>query len=508
MNFAPTAYSISRLAALTTLAIVAPAMAQIASIQPYYAVVTAEKAALRAGETDQFYLVASADRGTILLVDGEGSGWARVSYPAGSTCFVKADAATADSATNSVRLTKANRLLAASMKDGIDKSWKFVLPAALPEGSTLKLVETLKEKDGTVTGYRVAAPGAARAFTELRSVRRATADEVAAYRAKPGAYVPDGAEVAATPAVKPAAAPTKPEVKPAVTTEKPVAPEKVDTSLVKPAVPGSNTAAPTNPVTTPDAAPAMATPTTTTATPAGGTPAATPAATPAGEPSSTMAPGVSAGGAAPTDIPEIKPREIPAPTGPTVESLEPKFQQLWKQGGSNEEITQLIGQYEELLSKAGEDRFSQRRRAQIQSRIDVLTIKMNTQTSVSESQDNAKKVEASNQIVQQTLSQVDAARVYATVGTLTTSAVYNGTNLPLMYRVQSNDGSGRTLGYIKPNAVANLASLVGKTVGVVGESTLDASLKLNVINAIRVDPITIAPVAAPAATPAVTPTVK
>jgi uncharacterized protein YgiM (DUF1202 family) len=502
MTFAPSAHSISRLAALTTLAIVAPAMAQIASVQPYYAVVTAEKAALRAGETDQFYLVASADRGTILLVDGEGSGWARVSYPAGSTCFVKADAASVDSATNSVRLTKANRLLAASLKDGIDKSWKFVLPTALPEGSNLKLIETLKEKDGTVTGYRVAAPEAARAFTELRSVRRATAEEVASYKAKPGAYLPDGASVVAA---APALTPTKPELKPAATAEKPAATEKVDTSLVKPAVPGSTTAAPTNPVTTPDAAPAMTTPT--TVTPTGGTPATTPATTPASEPAATT-PGVAAGGTPPTDVPEIKPREIPAPTGPTVESLEPTFQRYWKQGGSNEEITQLIGQYEELLAKAGEDRFSQRRRAQIQSRIDVLTIKMNTQTSVSESQDNAKKVEASNLVVQQTLSQVDAARVYATVGTLTTSAVYNGTNLPLMYRVQSNDGSGRTLGYIKPSALPNLASLVGKTVGVVGDSTLDASLKLNVINAIRVDPITITPVATPVAAPAVTPAAK
>jgi len=501
MTFAPTAYSLSRLAALTTMAIVAPAMAQIASVQPYYAIVTAERAAMRAGETDQFYLVASADRGTILLVDGEGSGWARVSYPAGSTCFVKADAATVDG--NNVRLTKANRLLAASLKDGIDKSWKFVLPAPLPEGSTLKLVETLKEKDNVV-GYRVAAPGAARAFTELRSVRRATADEVAAYRAKPGAYVPEGADAAA-PAVKPAMPVTKPEVKTATPAEKPSTPEKVDTSLVKPPVPGSTTAAPTNPVTTPETAPAM------TSSPATTNPATTPAATPAAEPANAATPGVAAGGTTPTDIPEIKPREIPMPTGPTVEGLEPTFQRLWKQGGSNEEFTQLIAQYEELLGKTGDDRFSQRRKAQIQSRIDVLTIKMNTQASVSEVQDNAKKVEASNQVVQKTLSQVDAARVYATVGTLTTSAVYNGTNLPLMYRVQANDGTGRTLGYIKPNAVANLASLVGKTVGVVGDAALDENLKLNVINAIRVDPITItqqpAPAPAPAGTPA-TPAAK
>lgn len=495
-----------RCAAVTSFALVAPALAQVASVTPYYAIVTSEKAVLRAADIETVYIVATAERGTLLLVDGEGNGWARVSYPAGSSCFVTADAATLDSATGSVRLSKPNRLKAASLSGGIDKSWKFALSKELPEGSVLKHMETLTEKTGgesRVVGYRVAAPEAARAFTELRSVRRATADEVNAMKAKPGAYVPEGGTTAAPAAPT---ATTKPAEKaPEKATEKPT--EKVDNSLVKPAVPGSTTAAPSNPVTSPDAAPAVVpspAAATTPAPTANPTDTVTPGATPSTTPATT--PNMTPGGSAPVaEAPEIKPREVPEPTGPTAESLEPTFQRLWKQGGSSEEYAELITQYKGLLAAMGDDGFGQRRRKQIQSRIDVLTIKLNTQQSVSEAQEGVRKVEAANAQVQQTLSAVDAARVYATVGTLTTSTVYNGTNLPLMYRVQANDGTGRTLGYIKPTALPNLAGLVGKTVGVVGDAALDETLKLRVINAIRVDPITIVPVTAPAAAPAPAP---
>jgi len=504
------AQTLLRLAILSG-AMVTPALAQVANVSPYYGIVTADKATLKASDFDLAYAVGSVTRGIVLVVDGEGSGWARVSYPAGSTSFVKASSATLDEATKTVKLTEPSQLKAASTSGGLDNSWKSALTSALPPGSTLKYIESIREKDGTVTGYRVAAPEAARAFMELNSIRRATQDEVSAFRSKPGAYLPEVSGMSApTASATPAAAP-KTTPPPA---DKPA--EKVDASLVKPPVPGANTGAPTNPVTSPEtvpptAAPVTATPSTTppTADPTG-TPTATPAAAPA-DGSTTMTPGgTPTGTPAPTDVPEIKPREIPAPTGPTAESLEPTFQRIIKQGGSNEECAELIGQYNELLAKQEADRFGQRRRMQIQNRIDVLNIKINMQQSASEAQAQAQAVQAANMQVQQTLSAIDAARVYGIVGTLSASNVYNGTNLPLMYRVQANDGTARTLGYIKPDALPNLASMLGKTVGVVGEQGLDETLKLNVIRAVRVDPITIMPAApspmsTPAATPAATP---
>jgi hypothetical protein len=70
-----------------------------------------------------------------------------------------------------------------------------------------------------------------------------------------------------------------------------------------------------------------------------------------------------------------------------------------------------------------------------------------------------------------------------------------------MYRIVSVGGtSPRTLGYIRHSSELDLDRYIGQIIGVVGENQLDRSLQLNLINAVRIDPLRTSglPLAAPA----------
>jgi uncharacterized protein YgiM (DUF1202 family) len=82
----------------------------------------------------------------------------------------------------------------------------------------------------------------------------------------------------------------------------------------------------------------------------------------------------------------------------------------------------------------------------------------------------------------------DQPTKYDLTGQLMASSVYNGVNLPLMYRLVDT-ATGRTLAYIKPDDAADARSLLGRQVGVQGATQYDPVLKLNVVNVSTLDPL-------------------
>ncbi|MFZ4575811.1 MAG: hypothetical protein ACOYN0_15560, partial [Phycisphaerales bacterium] len=95
---------------------------------------------------------------------------------------------------------------------------------------------------------------------------------------------------------------------------------------------------------------------------------------------------------------------------------------------------------------------------------------------------------STNQAAAQALADVAKIRVYTVVGELQPSTVYDGKQLPLMYRVVSvGTSSPKTLGYIKPSTDWDLDRMLGLVVGVIGDATIDRSLRLNVISPVRVE---------------------
>ena len=77
-------------------------------------------------------------------------------------------------------------------------------------------------------------------------------------------------------------------------------------------------------------------------------------------------------------------------------------------------------------------------------------------------------------------------RAYDVMGQLMASGVYNGVNLPQLFRVV-DPGTGRTLAYVKPGAIYRPASTLGRYVGVMGTTRYDPALRLDVIDVEKLD---------------------
>lgn len=479
------------------------ALAQIKDVAPYPAVVITPSADLHAGDTSQFYRVGSAVQGVIVIVDGESPNWSRVSYPPGSYAFVPVDDASYDANAKELKLVKPSRLRAPNPTSGFNGSWKALLTTALPAGTSMSVLQVEDGSKGSgAIAYRVAAPVDARAFTESKNVRKATEQEISAFRAKGGTLPGNvgSASAPSTPAPAPTAAASTTPVTTAPSNPTPVVtsmpavtaapkPEpKVDTSLVAPVNTTGTAGAPPAPV---------ATPAVTTTTPAATTPA--PSTSAPATPSATQPAPVTidqAAAPAPATTPAATPAPVvatPAPVSPNmrtaarIKELDQAFDRVNAQPLGEAEYETLISQYERSIQELS-GQTSPRQRALLEQRLNILKFRKDLREQQVALLNNSSTEQQRNQQVLQNIAQVEATRVYSIVGQLQPSTVYNGDTLPLMFRIQSVGTSvPRTLGYIKPDSRFALESKIGQIVGVIGEASVDKDLKLNVITPVRVD---------------------
>lgn len=528
------------------------ATAQLREVQAYQAVVTTATP-MRSGDSQRFYSVLDLKSGDVVTVDAESAEWARIAYPPGGSAFIRADQAELGPTGQSVKLKVESKLLSVNPEHGLSGSWKSLLPDAAKPGAEFKLIDVIKEKDA-VLGYRIAAPAEARGFVLARALRRATQAEIDAAKTLSAGTLPSATSApaprnTATPAGAttagstnarevPATMPTMgPNGQPAMTTSISVAPEERPATSTPPATStnsaASTPAAGTAPASTPNTAtPAAAIPPTATPPAATGTPPASidltrpqqptgqapPASTESPNPAapstteitqstSGAAPASAAGESAPavgvtTDatadastptepqadaasVGEMEAARPPLPS--TAEDLEPLFQAVRRQDVMNAEIDELLTQYETLISRRP---VGDRRRRVLEQRAEILRLMQDYRNERRTLEEANAAARAVTDDMSRRFAQYDVQRQYAIVGVLTPSSVYDGTRLPLMYRLQSIGGSvPRTLGYIKPREDLNLPSKIGVVVGVVGEQNVDSSLRLNVIDPVRVDPL-------------------
>jgi len=400
------------------------AFAEPKPVDPYYVIVSGEKAPLVCMPNDSAYTVAEVKSGTVLRVDADDARWARVEYPAGAKAYVRADDGVIEN--GKLRLTNATKLFARNQVKGGGGSWKAVFDVELPVGTILELSEPQTEKQGEILiGYNVIAPAGAKGFVESKSLRRATQTEV------------DGAKTAGGLVDAPAVAPSGNGVSPTgVDLTKP-------TTAVKPAT--------TDATKTTDAA----TPGTVTA--GGGTTnvAATPTAP------------------AERRIGDVK-------------QLEAAFAEVVKQPVMTAEFGELMVEFQRAIDAVPADKPTFKK--QLQQRLDYLVLRKEYQASMLAAEEARKGDQSQQEKLKTAVADLEATRIYTMIGTLQPSTVYDGTRLPKMYRVQSvGDVNPRTLGYITPNDELSLDSKVGLVVGIVGQSQLDPGLRLNVIAPVRVD---------------------
>lgn len=409
-------------AALATLAFAEPK-----PVDPYFVIVSGDKAPLVCMPNDSAYTVAEVKSGTVLRVDADDARWARVEYPSGAKAYVRADDGTIEN--GKLRLTKATKLFARNQVKGGGGSWKAVFDVELPVGTILELSDPQTEKQGElVIGYNVIAPAGAKGFVESKGLRRATQAEV------------DGAKTAGGLVDAPAVAPSGNGVSPTgVDLTKP-------TTTTTAAKPTTTETTKTTDATTPA-----------TITPGGGTTTAT--ATPT----------------APTErrIGDLK-------------QLEAAFAEIVKQPVMTAEFSELMVEFQRAIEAVPADKPTFKK--QLQQRLDYLVLRKEYQTSMLAAEKARESDQSMQEKLKTAVADLEASRIYTMIGTLQPSSVYDGVRLPKMYRVQSvGDVHARTLGYITPNDELSLDGKVGQVVGIIGQSQLDSGLRLNVIAPVRVD---------------------
>ena len=81
---------------------------------------------------------------------------------------------------------------------------------------------------------------------------------------------------------------------------------------------------------------------------------------------------------------------------------------------------------------------------------------------------------------------MDTSGPYAGVGRLATSTIYEGTRMPLLYRIQ-DVSTGRTVAYVKPSDGFDMAAMLGQLIGVIGKKTYDGTHRVDIIDPKRID---------------------
>jgi hypothetical protein len=400
-------------------------------------VVNVDEAMLRCGSGDLMYPVASLRRGQVLRVDGEGQGWARVSYPAGSAAFVAADMVQVDPATRTATLTRPSRLKAFNQSTGLRGSWKDVLDEPLPAGTRLMVLDAEPTADGRGnSAWRIAPPENAPAFIPLSVLRRATPEEV---------------QLAANAPRMPTLPPVSPQARNPQSTTPPAMPEP--STVVE-------------------------------RWPAGAAPGSSASLVEPIVPPAQGAPGAASTAEA-TPVPA--PRTLVLPPSP-YERLEAAFEAVRTESPDTAEFSELLAEFQRALTTLDDSPASQGIRGRLNQRIEYLKLRADLQAKKRQIAATEQALSVDDRLLAEKLSEVDRTRQYTIVGRLSASTIYDGQRLPLMYRIQSvGGGSSRTLAYVRPSEALNIDSRLGQVVGVVGESTLDPSLRLTVITPLRVD---------------------
>jgi len=103
----------------------------------------------------------------------------------------------------------------------------------------------------------------------------------------------------------------------------------------------------------------------------------------------------------------------------------------------------------------------------------------------------AKEARAAPMVATDAADDEEGPRDYSAVGILRASSVYDGTNLPRMFRLV-DPTTDRTIAYLSPDDV-DAGAAIGKMVGVIGEQGFDPATSLRMFEVERIDVLTASP---------------
>jgi hypothetical protein len=191
---------------------------------------------------------------------------------------------------------------------------------------------------------------------------------------------------------------------------------------------------------------------------------------------------ISAGGQSPTT--SATTARAPVASYP---ELNRTFEEVMRQPTDGAEYAPLINEFQRLIDTLPDAPGSDAMRAAANGRIDALRLRADLQQSMQRMNEALASADVESVRVQESAQTLDANPIDRFVGRLSSSMVYNGQRLPLLFRVQAVD-SGRTIAYLTPSPELDLAAKLNTVVGVVvAQSRDDSTLGLPLIDAKRVD---------------------
>lgn len=469
-----------------------PAAAQVESIDAAWMTITRD-IPLRCGELSKFYKVADLERGDVVRVDGRSNRWARVIYPEGQIGFVRNEDAE-DVRDGTLTVSQVNSIKAPNQISGLVGSWRSIYLGKIKPGTRLKIVGQAESKNGQRIGYRIAPPMPPAVdhppygYVQLAALREATKQEIeshlASLKSSAGQSKPGSADQKEMPSGDQADEITN-------TDPNSNDPEQIENSVPvnQPNSDSGTESATEQPGSEPDPQPQaedtslieeIAVPTAQDLAPAGDAATETDDSAAAEQPSATT----------PTNSQTTQPAPavVQAKRDYLLWSeLETTLKSVRRSGGSvlESSLEELIAEYERSLTNAD----TPAARAALSSRLEWLRVRKAARDQRREIMATLEQAKTLRTKVSRERTQWQSTRGYDMVGRLVTSAIYDGTRLPRMYRIVTEGESGltRTIGYVRDDPNLNLNSLLGSVVGVAGRAQLDDALRLRVITPTRID---------------------
>jgi hypothetical protein len=424
-------------------ALTGPAAAQSGEPFPYLAALTTDDF-VRAGADSRYYPCGRLRTGDVVKVIGEKAGWARVAtvglafddffgfikYPKVETTRFRLDDDGKSGTT-----TGPLDLFAPNLDAKYDPKSSWNTAATIPADRKLTVLATAASGEDIV--HKVKLPPEAEGWIAMRHLRPATPAEIAAWEAALTRAKTDQPQ---------APPPAKPEVEAVAAAEPEAEAEPVQPVLGR-VTPNQGAAidADTQPAPVDDAAMVEA--------------------PPAPKPK------------APRRSAESRLAQI------MLQDLEAAYARLLAEPIETAEVDPLRGLYLDLAQRHTESRpiaqYAETRARQLALWAEVQQRKL--------------ELSAIRARARQTTTDAEEARLdlqnmqgYVAAGRLEASTIYNGRNLPKLYRMRNLE-SGRTLGYVQPDQRFDFPTMLGRRVGIIGERAYDGALRLNLIRPQRID---------------------
>jgi hypothetical protein len=165
-------------------------------------------------------------------------------------------------------------------------------------------------------------------------------------------------------------------------------------------------------------------------------------------------------------------------------TLDKAFRTMLKERIESAELELLQQQF---IQFAADSQVTDVEKATALSRAEVLALKIEVQDNLVRLKEMKERTQIDTENINATRIAMDARAPYDVVGQLNASVVFAGEGtMPLLFRLQDRSG-GQTIAYIRPDERFDIAAMIGLYVGILGNTSYDETLQLNIITPRRID---------------------